>query len=123
MNKFLKNFLLLIAVFILSYLTAPYFGSFYDKFSLQYNNSFLGTGKDLSLFIAGLPVAYVFFVPFLYEIFGSGSKIKWILWLLLPPTLFWLSADRYYIYIPIILAIVAFFLAKLINFIISKLKK
>ncbi len=122
MNYFIKNVLLLVAVLILSYLTAPYFGSLYDKFSPQYNNSFLGTGKDLSIFIAGLPFAYVFFVPFLFELFGFGAKNKWIIWLLIPAVLLWISVDLYYIYLPIILCLIALLLAKLINFSFKKLR-
>lgn len=122
MKNFVKNLILLIAVLILSYFTAPYFGAWYDKFSPQYSNSFLGTGKDLSLFVAGLPVAYVFFVSFIFEIFGSGNKKKWILWSLLPAALLWISIDLYYIYVPIILGVIAFLLAKLINLLISKFK-
>jgi hypothetical protein len=123
MNNSLKNFILLIVVLILSYFTAPYFGALYDRFSPQYDYSFFNLGKESVVFLAGLPVAYVFFIPFLFEIFGTGSKKKWIIWSLIPPALFWISADKYYIYIPIILGIVSFGLAKLINFIIPKIRK
>jgi nitrate/nitrite transporter NarK len=123
MKNFIKNILLLVAVFILSYFTASYFGALYDKFSPQYDFSFFNLQKDQIIFLAGLPVAYVFFVPFLFELFGGKSKVKWTAWLLVPPALFWISADKYYIYVPIILAIIAFYLAKLINLIISKIRR
>jgi hypothetical protein len=123
MNNFIKNIILLAAVLVLSYYTAPYFGALYDKFSPQYDGSFIGVPKSLAVFVAGLPVAYVFFVPFLLEIFGTGNKKKWIMWSLLPPALLWIFADVYYIYVPIILAVIAFALAKLINFVISKIKR
>lgn len=122
MNNFFKNFLILIAVLILSYFTAPYFGSLYDKFSPQYDGSFLGVSKSFAVFVAGFPFAYVFFVPFLFELFGSVNKKKWSVWLLLPPMLLWISVDIYYIYLPSILGIIAFVLARFIRFIISKFK-
>jgi hypothetical protein len=122
MNSSLRNFLLLIIVSVLSYFTAPYFGFLYDKFSPQYNNSFLGTGRDLSLFVAGLPVAYVFFIPFLFELLGSGKRRNWMLWLLVLPALLWISVDIYYIYVPIVLGAIAFFFAWFIRFIVSKFR-
>lgn len=122
MNNFIKNILLLVIVLVLSYFTADYFGSWYDKFSPQYSNSFLGTGKDLSLFIAGIPFAYVFFVTFIFTLFGFRSRKKWLIWLLIPPLLLWLSADRYFIYLPVILGLIAFGLTVLINLLISKLR-
>lgn len=123
MKNFIKNIFLLVVVLLLSYYTAPYFGSWYDKFSPQNSSSFLGIGKEISLFIVGLPFAYVFFTIFLFGVLSFGSKKKWIGILLIPPILFWLVLDSYHIYLPIILGIIAFVLAKLINLVISKFKR
>jgi len=60
MNSIFKNIILLIVVLFLSYWTAPYFGSWYDKFSPQYDGSFLGLPRNYAIFVAGLPVAYAF---------------------------------------------------------------
>lgn len=103
MKSLIKNTGLLIVVGALSYLTAPYFGGWYNKFSPQYDNSFFNLPHSTAVFIAGIPVAYVFFVTLIFSLFGFGNKKKWLLGLLTPPFLLWLSADRYYIYLPTIL--------------------
>jgi hypothetical protein len=121
MNNSFKNFLLLVAVLVLSCFTAPYFGALYDKFYPQNGSSFLGIGEETAVFVAGVPFAYMFLIPFVFELFGSGNKKKLILWALLPVVLFYLYDSVGLSYIPIILAIIAFALAKLVNFIISKL--
>lgn len=115
MNKFFRNILLLIIVLVLSYFTAEYFGALYDQFSYQYSNSFLGTERDLSIFIAGIPVAYVFFVIFIFKLFGAGNKKKWICWLLIPPFLFFVYGDLKHIYLLIILAAIAYGLSILLR--------
>ncbi|KKQ93753.1 MAG: hypothetical protein UT20_C0044G0005 [Candidatus Levybacteria bacterium GW2011_GWA1_39_11] len=115
MNKFIKNILLLVVVLALSYFTADYFGSWYDKFSPQYGGSWFNFPKSIAVFIAGIPLAYVFFVAFTFTLFGFGNRKKWLIWLLIPPLLLWISADRYYIYLPTILALIAFGLAILLR--------
>lgn len=116
MKNFGKNVLLLIVVLILSYLTAPYFGSWYDKFSPQYGGGMFGNfSKELAIMIAGIPVAYVFFITFLFTLLGSGRRNWWTSILLLPAALLWISADKYYIYIPIVLALIAWGLAALLR--------
>jgi hypothetical protein len=109
----MRNFLLLVLVLVLCLVLAPYFGSWYDKFSYQYGDWVLD--KDGTVFFAGLFVSYVALVPFVFELLGSESKKKWIIWLLIPPALLWIFADIYYIYIPIILALISFFLAWLLR--------
>jgi len=104
MNKFIKNILLLVVVLALSYFTADYFGSWYDKFSPQYGGSWFNFPKSIAVFIAGI-----------FTLFGFGNRKKWLIWLLIPPLLLWISADRYYIYLPTILALIAFGLAILLR--------
>ena len=115
MNDFIKNILLLGTVLVLSYFTAEYFGSWYDKFSPQYGGSWFNFSQSIAVFIAGIPFAYVFFVTFIFTLFGFGNRKKWLLWLLIPALILWLSADRYYIYLPIILGAFAFGLAMLLR--------
>ncbi|OHA94549.1 MAG: hypothetical protein A3D37_01145 [Candidatus Zambryskibacteria bacterium RIFCSPHIGHO2_02_FULL_38_22] len=123
MNNFIKNFLLLVTVLMLSYFIAPYSGSLYDNFipgSLG-GGAWIGTTKAWQSII-GFPFAYIFFVILLFKLFGSGNKNKWTIWLLVPALLFFGSGDLKHIYLPIILGAVAFLLAKLVLFIISKFK-
>lgn len=101
--NFLKNIILLVVVLFLSYFTAEYFGSWYDKFSPQYGGSFISFPKEFAVFIAGIPVAYVFFASL---IFGFLRSKKWLVVLLIPAIILWVSADIYNIYIPIILSLI-----------------
>lgn len=114
MNNAIKNILLLIVVLVLSYFVADYFGSWYDKFSPQYDNT-LGVGKDILKSLVGIPFAYIFFTIITFKLFGSGNKNKWTGWLLVLPFLFFASGDLKHIYLPIILALIAFGLAILIR--------
>src|SRR3989344_755671 len=93
MNNFVKNILLLIIVLALSYYTAEYFGTWYDKFSPQYDNT-LGVSKALLISLAGFPFAYIFFTILLFKLFSFGNRNKWIGWLLVPPLLFFGSCDH-----------------------------
>lgn len=117
-----RNILLLILVIVLSFATASYFGGIYDGFYEQNGDSFLGIDKDTAVFVAGIPFAYMFLTPLIFSLFGVGNKNKWILWSLLPVLLFYLYDSVVLSYIPIFASIIAFLLAKLINFLISKLK-
>ncbi len=116
-----KNILLLILVLSIGLVTAPYFGSWYDKISPQYSGWM--TDKNAAVSFAGFLVSYVFFIPLIYGLFGIKKNKNWIIWLLTPILLFWLGADSSHIYIPIILSLFGFGLAKLIQFIIFKLKR
>ena len=122
MKNFIKNLGLLIVVLVISYFTAEYFGMWYDKFSPQYD-SFFGASSEVMRTVVGAPFAYVFFITFIFTLFGFGNRKKWLFWLLVPPTILWFLADKYYIYLPIILALIAFGLAKLALFLHSKITK
>ncbi len=118
-----KNILLFVLVLTISFASASYVGGWYDKISPQYGSLFLGNGKNAAVSFAGFLVSYVFFIPFIYSLFGFKKNKNWIIWLLLPVILLWFYADKYYFYIPVLLIIVAFLIAKLIQFIIFKLKR
>ena len=111
MNGFIKNILLLVVALILSYFTAEYFGSWYVKFSPQYDDSWFSLTKQELIFLAGAPFAYIFFATLLFQSFGFGNRNKWTLWLLTPAMLFFASGDIQHIYLPVILALIAFGLA------------
>ncbi len=115
MNNFIKNILLLVAVLVLSYFTADYFGSWYDKFAPLYDRSLIGLSKGDLMSLTGIPFAYIFFTVMLFKLFGLGNKNKWIGWLLVPPFLFFASGDLKHIYLPIVLALVALGLATLLR--------
>lgn len=115
MNNIIKNILLLVAVLILSYFTAEYFGSLYDKFSPLYDSSFFPIPKEILVKMAGIPFAYIFFLILTLKLFGVGNRNKWIGWLLVPPFLFFASGDLKHIYLPIILALIAFGLSILLQ--------
>jgi hypothetical protein len=118
-----KNILLFILVLTLSLATASYFGVLYDYFVPQSGASLLGVSKDTAVSTAGIFFAYMIILPFIFELFGLGNKNKWILILLAPVILFYISDNLNLVYIPILASFSAFILAKLINFIISKFRK
>ncbi len=116
MNNFTKNTLLLIAVLVLSYFSASYFGSWYDNFTpgLLGDTAWIGTTSAWQSVI-GFPFAYIFFTILLFKLFGTGNRNKWIGWLLVPPLLFFGSGDLKHIYLPIILGLIALGLSKVIQ--------
>lgn len=122
MKNVLKNVGLLSLVLVLSYFTAEWFGSWYDKFSPQIDDSWFSLSKGALTSIVGFPLAYIFFAIFIFQIFGFGNKKKLVIWLLIPALLFFGAGDLEHIYLPIILGLVAFTLAKLIKFLISKFR-
>ncbi len=116
-----RNVLLFILVLVLSLLTAPYLGNWYDKFSFQ-DGGWSGD-RDGAVFLAGMLVSYVLLIPFVFELIGQVNRKKLIGWLLAPVLLFWVSADPKYIYIPVILAFVGFFISWCIRYISSKFRQ
>lgn len=111
MNNLIKNVLLLIVVLVLSYFTAEYFGGWYDHFSVLFSRSIFALTEQELIFLVGMPFAYIFFTVLLFKLFAFGNKNKWTGWLLVPPFLFFASGDLKHIYLPIILALIAFGLA------------
>lgn len=106
MKSFLKNIFLLVIVLVLSYFTAEYFGTWYTKL-IGSGNAWVGSEESWN-FIIGFPFAYTFFTILLFQLFGSGNKNKWTIWLLIPPFLFFGASDLRHIYLPIILGLIAF---------------
>lgn len=115
MNNALKNLGLLVIILVLSYFTAEYFGSWYNYFSPLHDYSWFSLTTQELIFITGIPLAYIFFLTSIFQSFGFRNRNKWTLWLLVPPFLFFASGDLKHIYLPIILALIAFELATLIR--------
>ena len=115
MNNVVKNILLFVMVLVLSYFTAEYLGSWYDKFSPQSDDSWFSFSKQQLILLVGGPFTYIFFTTLLFQSFGFGNRNKWTLWFLAPALLFFASGDLKHIYLPIILALIAFGLATLIR--------
>ncbi len=122
MKSFLKNVVLLAVVLILSYFTTEYFGSLYNSFAPLHDRSLLGLSTSDLISFVGFPFSYIFFTTLLFQILGGASKNKWNIWLLVPALLFFGSGDIKHIYLPIILGLLAFALAKILNMIIVKLR-
>jgi hypothetical protein len=115
MKNFGKNILLLIAVLALSYFTAPYFGSWYDKFSPLVDRSLFALNKIQLQFMTGLPFSFIFFLIIIFCSTTPVGHKKLVGWLLVPPFLFFGSGDITHIYLPILLALVAWGLATLLR--------
>lgn len=119
MNNFFKNIVLLVAVLLLSYFTATYFGGWYNDFSPLFSRSIFALTEQELIFLVGMPFAYIFFTTLLFKLFASGNINKWIGWLLAPSFIFFASGDLKHIYLPIILGLIAWGLATLLRKIFS----
>jgi|GEM_PF-2232628 len=120
MNTPIKKVLLFVVVLVLCYLTASYIGSWYDTVSYQGGSIFID--RSVSVPLAGFIISYIFFIPFIYGLFGIKRNKYWIIWPLLPAVLLIFGADKYHFYIPVLLIVAAIALAWIIRFIISKFR-
>ena len=101
-----KNILFFILVLVLSLITAPYFGSWYDSMSPQYGGWMTSNSDAISF--AGFFVAFVFFQSFFFGFLGIKANKFWYIIPLIPVVLLWLGADFVHIYIPVILSLIGF---------------
>lgn len=120
MNSPIKKVLLLVVTLVISYLSAPYFGTWYDTVSPQYGSLFFD--KKDSVFVLGFLLSYVVFIPLIYGLFGIRRNKKWIMWLLAPVLVFVILADQSHFYIPLLLSASALLIAWLTRLIIFKIK-
>ena len=123
MLNIFRNIILLISVLVLSYFTAPYFGYLYDVFDPQMGGAFWGLDKHGAVFFAGFIISYILFVPLIFELLGKMKKDWWAVGLLIPVLLFYLYANTFLIYFPILIAIIGYLLGKFINIVIRKIFK
>lgn len=98
--KILKNVLLVLIAGIASYGFSYTFGSLYGSFFV------IGGWVDMTSLI-GWPLAYIFFLTFLFTAFGGEGKTKywWIGILLIPALALEVYLDPAHIYFPILLGI------------------
>jgi hypothetical protein len=120
MKNFFKKIGILVVILVLSYLTAPYFGNWYNKFSPQYGGWL--TSNEQAISFAGFFIAYIFFIPLAYGLFGIIRNKYWMMGLLLPVVLLMFAADRPHFYIPVLLIIIALMLAWIVRLVIFKFR-
>lgn len=101
-----KNILFFILVLVLSLVSAPYFGSWYNKFYPQ-SGGWIYSIAD-AVFFAGFLLSYIFLIPFMFELFRLENRKKWILWSLSPVFLFFIYGAINLVYIPLILSLIGF---------------
>ena len=116
MKFFFKKFGLLVVVLGASYITASFFGNTYQKLFRDY-----GSWIDVSSLI-GLPLAYIFFLTFLFTAFGGKKKYWWIGVGLIPAVAFELYFDLQHIYFPLAIGLVAWLLGKGLNMAVKKFR-
>jgi len=97
----------------LAYFSSYSVGEFYDSFF------HIGGYVDMTVLI-GLPLAYIFFLIFIFTIFGDKNKYLWILFGLLPAALFEIYFERLHIYFPILIGLVGWGLGAGLNWVITK---
>ena len=112
MNNIVKNILLLVAVLVLSYFSAGYFGMAYDSM-FGSGGAWIGSEGSWNLII-GFPLALLFFLTLFSYTWIFKSK-KPTLWLISPVLLWEVVIDIRHIYIPIALTLVALGLAILLQ--------
>lgn len=121
MKNFIKNITLLVVVLVLSYFTSMQFGFWYSDLTGGLGGTWIGA-KGTWESIIGFPFAYIFFLILLFKLFALGNKNKWLIWLLVPALLFFGSGDLKHIYLPILLGLISFGLAQIINIVVAKFK-
>jgi len=115
-----KNILLLILALSICLVIAPYLGNLYDRIDPQYGGWI--SDKEGALLLAGFLLAYTLVVPFVFKLIGTNNQNKWITGLVFPVILIYIGYNWRLVFIPSILGVTGFILAKLIRFTISKFK-
>lgn len=116
-----KNIWGLVLAVILSKITAPYFGGFYNKFYPQSGDWIYSVADAISF--AGFLIAYIFFIFFVFEIINSANKKKWFFGSLLPVFVFYLIGGINFLYFPVLVGLVGFVLAFIIRKIVAKIRR
>jgi hypothetical protein len=122
MRKNIFSVLLITIAIILSYYAADFFGYIYDHlFPFELNSGWIGSSQSLQ-FVRGISLSLIFFIT-IFSYNWLFKKWTLVLWFISPLLLWEAVVDLKHIYIPILLVIIAFALAKLIQFLISKFKR
>lgn len=111
MKDFFKKIIIWFVVLILSFIFANLFGKLYS-YSLSLGGGFSGfiIPNFWGDFVDGVSRSYLFFLIFLFTIFGGSKKYWWIGILLIPAALFELYFDSAHLYFPIALGLLAWLL-------------
>jgi len=120
-RNFFYNLSLVILSIIISYLLAPHFGSVYDKFSPQ-RGSLFGGPKEVTNFVTGFPFALTFFTILLLKTVSARQVKNWIFIIGVLLIIFWAYVDGEHIYLPALIAAVAWFLGEGIRKLIARKK-
>ena len=96
MKIFLKNLLLLIVSILLAIFFAYFVGHLFNKIFPPKGEWFWGPTGSTQDFLVGILPAYLFFLVFLFLIFGKVKKWIWILVFGFPVLFFFISSDKYY---------------------------
>jgi len=126
--KIIKDVLVVIAILLLTYFTAEFFGMLYEQFfpgSIGDGGIFL-IGKDAGYSLAGLVPAYLFFTLLLLTIFAGKEKywITGVMCALAVVAVVYLGLlEVMNLYFPITLAILGWLIGFGIQNLISRFKK
>ena len=118
-NNFLLLFLKSAGIYILVLVPSYYLSFFFGVFYSFFLNKSLHITLPANAFVSfvGLPLAYIFFLTFLFTAFGDKHKYWWIGILLIPALWFEISFDLSHLYFPIAIGLLGW----LIGLGISKL--
>lgn len=121
MNALTARLVLTVVSYALAYYLASFFGIAYGAIFPE----FLGGGSFIPTsavqWLAGLPLAAVFFVVFFQLIVGKRNVWLWVIIASVPAFLFELVIDPWHIYFPIILGLIAWGLGTMAHKTLSKL--
>ena len=124
-KEIIKNFALLLASVILSYIIAEYF--YNQIYSLIYGKS-TGGGlfyvyEEAAKSIAVMVLNFIFFTSLNFTAFGGPKKYWWIGILLIPAIIFEVYFGLETIYIPITIGLIGWVIGFLVSKVLMKMKK
>lgn len=121
LRTFLRGGSLFLLAAALAQFTAPSFGWGYNHlFPYDSGLSIFSVPQNAVYYLSGLPLAYEFFVVFLFTSLNDVKKQRyrywWIVILLVPAALVEIYFDLSHIYLPIIITILGWLLGLLVSF-------
>ena len=120
-SSFFRNIIVLIAVLILSYMTASWLGQIYKYvFPSEFVGGLFSVPTQEATWIVGFPLDYILFLTGLFTIFGGKGKYWWIGILLIPAAVVEIYFDLPHIYFPVILGVIGWGIGYLISRFLSQ---
>lgn len=117
-QNFFANFFILACIvfltFFLSYFTGEYILVHLSREFRETGGSWIGPPEEIMRFLLGVPVTYVFFVGFLFSLFGQGRKEYWYLSVLLALPLPYIGGPIWLLW-TLVFFVIGIFIAKSIN--------